>query len=175
MNPIDNAKKLGYRVVYVPHEIIKDYNACYRVEYDGKIIYPPAADKLGIPLNEIWISEIWRPYEKYVLFHELQEIKHRAEGLDVEQAHNEASKDEIRVFKGDPIWERLKREINIAPKEILKNVDGIGDILAKRIMENRPYDSMEELLRVRGIGRKRLKNLKNMMWCIGDYIENLRN
>ena len=81
MNPIDNAKKLGYRVVYVPHEIIKDYNACYRVEYDGKIIYPPAADKLGIPLNEIWISEIWRPYEKYVLFHELQEIKHRAEGF----------------------------------------------------------------------------------------------
>ncbi len=46
-------EKLKWKVKYVPHEIIENYNACYRVVYKGEIIYPPAADKLKIPLNEI--------------------------------------------------------------------------------------------------------------------------
>lgn len=98
MNPRAEAERLGYKIVYVSHEVIKDYNACYRVIYDGKLIYPPAADKLGIPLNEIWISERFREYERYILFHELQEIKHRAEGLSVEEAHKKALKDEIKLL-----------------------------------------------------------------------------
>jgi len=40
-------------VVYVPQEAIRDYNACYRVIYKGKLIHPPAAERLGIPINEI--------------------------------------------------------------------------------------------------------------------------
>ena len=57
MSIYDEIQKRNYKVVYVPHEIIKDYNACYNVIYDEKIIRPPAAEELGIPLNEIWISE----------------------------------------------------------------------------------------------------------------------
>ena len=50
-------------------------------------IRPPAAEKLGIPLNEIWISEKWKKYERYILYHELQEIKYRAMGYGKEEAH----------------------------------------------------------------------------------------
>jgi len=73
MSIYDEIQKRNYKVVYVSHEIIKDYNACYNVIYDEKIIRPPAAKKLGIPLNEIWISEKWKKYERYILYHKLQE------------------------------------------------------------------------------------------------------
>ena len=171
MNPRAEAERLGYKIVYVPHEVIKDYNACYRVIYDGKLIYPPAADKLGIPLNEIWISERFREYERYVLFHELQEIKHRAEGLSVEEAHKKALKDEIKVFSGDPVWERLKKEINVVSEEDLRSIHGIGRILAWRIMTSRPYESMEELLKVPGIGKKRFEVLTRELFCMGDTLK----
>ena len=53
----EKLEKLGWRIRYVPHSVIEDYNACYRIVYKGKTIYPPAADRIGIPLNEIWLSE----------------------------------------------------------------------------------------------------------------------
>lgn len=158
---------------YVPHELIKEYNACYRVIYKGKLISPPAADKLGILLNEIWISELLRPYERYILFHELREIKHRAEGCSGEEAHKKALEDEERAFAGDPLWERMKHEINLAPENLLLEVRGIGKILAWRIIRNRPYSSIRELQKVRGIGEKRFKELRQYFWCLEEgYVEN---
>lgn|GEM_PF-862898 len=172
-NVKEEIAKLGYRVKYVPHELIKEYNACYRVVYQGKLIYPPAADKLGIPLNEIWISELLRSYERYVLFHELREIKHRAEGCSVEEAHKKALEDEKRAFAGDPLWERMNHEINLAPEDVLLGVKGIGKVLAWRIIRNRPYGSIEELQKVRGIGKKRFKELREHFWCLEERdIEN---
>lgn len=61
--------KHDYKIRYVPHEVIEDYNATYNVTLKDKHITTNAAKKLGIPLNEIWISELWKPYEKYILFH----------------------------------------------------------------------------------------------------------
>lgn len=49
----EEIRKHGYKIMYVTHRVIKDYNACYNVEYKGKTIRPLAAGKLGIPLNEI--------------------------------------------------------------------------------------------------------------------------
>ena len=51
------AMRLGYVVKYISHDIMKNYNACYNMVYNGKNIKTPAVDKLGIPLNEIWISK----------------------------------------------------------------------------------------------------------------------
>ena len=62
-------------MVYVSHEVIRDYNACYRVIYKGKLIHPPAAERLGIPINEIWISELLKHYEPYSAMEELSRIK----------------------------------------------------------------------------------------------------
>lgn len=72
----------SYRVVFVPHQVIEDHIACYRVEYRGRSTHPLAAEKPGIPLNEIWISDLFRPCARCILFHELVETKHRARGLD---------------------------------------------------------------------------------------------
>ncbi len=100
----EEIRKLGWGIRYVPHEVIKDFNACYRVEHKGKVIYPPAADKLGIPLNEIWLSELLKEYEENVLFHELREILYRYQGYDVEEAHLRARIDEALRFCNDPKW-----------------------------------------------------------------------
>jgi competence protein ComEA len=164
-NDRETLERLGYRVVYVPHEIIREYNACYRVSYEGKEIYPPAADRLGIPLNEIWISEKYRRYERYILHHELEEIRYRAEGLDVESAHQRAMGG-LDAWEGEELWEELQSEVNLMSKESLCGIPGIGEELAERIMRGRPYNRVEELRRVQGIGEKRLRELKGRVLCI---------
>ncbi len=166
----EDLQRLGYKVVYVPHEIIEDHIACYRVKYEGKLICPPAADKLGIPLNEIWISEVFRPYERYILYHELREIAYRADGHGVREAHKLAEQDEEKRWRGDHKWEELKREINVAPKKLLLQVPGIGEVLAQRICEYRPYRSMEDLRKVPYIGARRLRQLRARFWCICERI-----
>ena len=114
MREIEN---LGYRVLYKPHEIMKDYNATYNVIYNGKRITNPAGIKLKIPTNEIWVSEKWRKYEKYILFHELTEIKFRAKGYDVEDAHYLSEWECINRFKEDPVWREMTVEIHISDVE----------------------------------------------------------
>ncbi len=104
MNIKEEIEKLGWRIRYVPHEVIEDYNACYRVEYRGRVIYPPVADKLGIPLNEIWLSELLKEYEEYVLFHEFREILYRYQGYNVKEAHFRARIDEALRFCNDSKW-----------------------------------------------------------------------
>ncbi|RLG79114.1 MAG: hypothetical protein DRO10_01065 [Thermoprotei archaeon] len=100
----------GWRIRYVPHNVIEDHNACYRVVYRGRIIYPPAADRLGIPLNEIWLSEKLRRYEENVLFHEFREIQYRYQGYGVEEAHLRARIDEALRFCNDSKWMRYFEE-----------------------------------------------------------------
>ncbi len=106
----EEIERMGWRVRYVPHEVIEDYNACYRVVYNGKVIYPPAADVLGIPLNEIWLSEKLREYEDYVLFHELREIHYRYLGYGVREAHLMARVEEALRFCNDPRWMKYFEE-----------------------------------------------------------------
>jgi competence protein ComEA len=105
------AKRLGYIVRYVPHKVIADYNATYNVEYKGQHIITGAAKKLRIPLNQIWISEVWKPYEEYILFHELREIHHRRSGLNPKQAHEKAIEDTPERWKENPEFHRMVAEI----------------------------------------------------------------
>jgi competence protein ComEA len=117
MDVKEKVQKLGYKVVYVPDEVIENYNACYRVRYQGKLIFPPVADRLGIPPNEIWFSRKWKEFEEYIVYHELREIEHRAEGLSVEEAHELAVRDAEEKYREDSNHERLSREINVASKK----------------------------------------------------------
>jgi competence protein ComEA len=105
------AERLGYRVVYVPHEIIEDYNATYNVIFDGKVVTTEASKAIGVPLNEIWISEMWRSYERFILFHELKEIEHKARGSNPKQAHHKAMQDALHIWKNDPSFEKMVRDI----------------------------------------------------------------
>lgn len=119
------AERAGYRVKYVPHEVIADYNATYNVMHKEQHIITNAAKKLRIPLNEIWISEMWRPYEKYILHHEFQEIQYRAQGLSAAKAHIKTCEDESARWKDNALWQRMVREIQkmdrITAKRSLKN------------------------------------------------------
>ena len=92
----------GYRVRYVPHEIIGSHIACYHVVYEGRVVKPAAAKTLGIPLNEIWLSEQCRDIEERVLYHELREIEYRASGSPPGRAHRQALLDEEAAFGPRP-------------------------------------------------------------------------
>lgn len=50
--------------------------------------------------------------------------------------------------------------LNTASLAQLKLLDGVGDVLAQRIIENRPYEKLDDLLKVKGIGDKTLIKIK---------------
>jgi competence protein ComEA len=103
--------KHAYKISYVPHEIIEDYNATYNVVCENKHVTTKAAKELDIPLNEIWISEMWKPYEKYILFHELREIYCRAKGISRDEAHEKAIRDGSALWGNDPLLSKLIKGI----------------------------------------------------------------
>jgi len=52
-------------------------------------------------------------------------------------------------------------EINTATLEVLKTLTGIGDVKAQAIINTRPFSSIDDLLRVKGIGEKTLQKIKD--------------
>jgi competence protein ComEA len=99
------------RIIYIPHEVIEDYNATYHVMFDDKVITTGVSSELGVPLNEIWISELWKPYERFIIFHELREIYYKAEGLSRDVAHKRTRQDESFLWDDDPLWRKMNRDI----------------------------------------------------------------
>lgn len=45
---------------------------------------------------------------------------------------------------------------------------GIGPVLARRIIESRPYRSVDDLIRVKGIGAKKLEAIRGMVGVEGN-------
>jgi len=112
--------RYAYKIRYVPHKIIEDYNATYNVVCANKHIITAAAKKLGIPLNEIWISEMWKPYEKYILSHERKEIYYRAKGLSRNEAHEKAMQDGFVLWENDPLLQKLIKEVEEMDRKTAK-------------------------------------------------------
>jgi|GEM_PF-5857648 hypothetical protein len=54
-------ERLGYKLMYVLPEVMEDHIACFRVEYEWKLVYPPAVDGLGSLLDEIRLSGAFKP------------------------------------------------------------------------------------------------------------------
>lgn len=59
---------------------------------------PGAARRLGVPLNEIWISDGHREQQERILFHELAEIEYRSRGYTARKAHRMALAEEESRF-----------------------------------------------------------------------------
>jgi competence ComEA-like helix-hairpin-helix protein len=53
--------------------------------------------------------------------------------------------------------------VNTATAAELEALPGIGPVIARRIVEGRPYRSVEELERVKGIGKKRLEEMRPLV------------
>lgn len=53
----------------------------------------------------------------------------------------------------------VKIDINTATKDALVSVSGIGESLAQRIMDNRPYSAVKELIQISGISEIKLAAL----------------
>jgi competence protein ComEA len=107
----------GYKIVYVPHSVIEDYNATYNVTCRGKHVTTNASKVLRVPFGEIWISELWRSYKKFILFHELRETSYRADGLGRDEAHEQAVRDGASLWQNDPQWNRMIKDIAKKDKE----------------------------------------------------------
>jgi DNA uptake protein ComE-like DNA-binding protein len=54
-------------------------------------------------------------------------------------------------------------DINSASQGELESLPGIGPTLARRIIEGRPYRAVDDLLRVKGIGEKRLAEIRGLV------------
>lgn len=52
-------------------------------------------------------------------------------------------------------------DLNTASKEKLMSINGIGPVLSARIIAGRPYRSVDDLLKVKGIGPKRLEKFRH--------------
>ena len=51
-------------------------------------------------------------------------------------------------------------DLNTAPLDQLTRLPGVGPVLATRIVEARPYASVDDVRRVRGVGRSKLERLR---------------
>jgi beta-lactamase superfamily II metal-dependent hydrolase len=53
--------------------------------------------------------------------------------------------------------------VNTASQKELESLPGVGLVIARRIIEGRPYRSVDDLLRVKGIGAKRLEEIRPLV------------
>jgi competence ComEA-like helix-hairpin-helix protein len=61
--------------------------------------------------------------------------------------------------KKDPSPQSLL-DLNTATEKELQSIKGIGPVLAQRIIAGRPYRTVDDLLKVKGIGPKSLENIR---------------
>ncbi len=82
-----------------------------------------------------------------------------------EEEQKEKEKKEEEIYEKPPATKDDEKEkkidINLASKEDLELLSGIGPVYAERIIENRPFCSLDELLSVSGIGEVTLENIKS--------------
>lgn len=60
-----------------------------------------------------------------------------------------------------------KLDLNTANSQQLESIKGIGSTLARRIIDNRPYKNIEDILKVRGIGSKSIVKIRPYLF-VGD-------
>jgi competence protein ComEA len=75
-----------------------------------------------------------------------------------QQNRTEAAEDELA--KGNPLPDDFQLNPNTASRDELIRLPGIGEVLANRIIESRPFTSIESLAEVPGIGAKKLLKLR---------------
>ena len=84
--------------------------------------------------------------------------------LPAERAAQRAEDRELDVTKGlDPQVAGLRVDVNTAARDELMRLPGIGETMANRITQHRPYRSPDDLLRVQGIGTQTLQRMREFL------------
>ncbi|MBI2948776.1 MAG: helix-hairpin-helix domain-containing protein [Verrucomicrobia bacterium] len=65
--------------------------------------------------------------------------------------------------KGVRATDQRRIDLNTASVRQLESVAGIGPVLAPRIVQGRPYKSVDDLVRVKGIGKKKLNAIRSQV------------
>ena len=84
---------------------------------------------------------------------ELREVQ-RVEDKELEDLQKEVEGAVVEDTRGEKV------DINKADKDKLQRVNGIGPALADRIIEGRPYKSVDELVKVKGISKRSLEKIR---------------
>ena len=67
-----------------------------------------------------------------------------------------------------PVFATNKIDVNTASLQQLDEITGIGPVLAQRIIDARPFSSLDDLLKVSGIGETTLQKIKGQgLACVG--------
>ncbi|MBN1621740.1 MAG: helix-hairpin-helix domain-containing protein [Endomicrobiales bacterium] len=66
----------------------------------------------------------------------------------------------IQKETSEKLQPRGELDINTATEKELRSVKGIGPVIAKRIIAGRPYKTWDDLLKVKGIGKKKLDSIR---------------
>ncbi len=74
----------------------------------------------------------------------------------------------VAIWARTPGQGRLVVNINTATQEQLETVPDIGPGLARLIIEGRPYQNVDDLLRVRGIGEGNLPSMRPFLKTEGE-------
>jgi competence protein ComEA len=74
----------------------------------------------------------------------------------------------VDTAKTDMTQGMLRVNLNTATLTELESIPGIGTVLAKQIVANRPYASVDDLLKIRGIGERSLQGLRTYVKVEGE-------
>ncbi|MBI2042512.1 MAG: helix-hairpin-helix domain-containing protein [Candidatus Nealsonbacteria bacterium] len=68
-----------------------------------------------------------------------------------------------------------KIDINTASPEELQAIKGVGPVIAQKIIDARPFSSIDDLIKIKGIGEKKLADIKNEgLACVCSQKEELK-
>lgn len=149
---------------------------------DGEQVYlefdVQQRDQYGRLLAYVWIGEehfnatlveqgyatvsTWPPNVKYVEVYTALQQEAREESKGLWGIASLAEAYIVGDYEIDPDTKRPIQKINIneATAEELQLIPGVGEVLAQRIIEARPFANVNELTKVNGIGQKTLDNMR---------------
>ena len=83
--------------------------------------------------------------------------------VEMRARERQDAKDLDNVLEGgvfSALSEENPMDLNKATTEELKQLRGVGDVMAKRIIDGRPYTKIQDLLKINGIGAKILEKIR---------------